>query len=139
MEIQKILPHKYPFILIDRIIICESNFIYSLKNISFNEPCFQGHFPNQPIYPGVLILESMIQNTSFLLYKNSQILKKTVIYYIAGIDHARFKKIVLPGDQMFLESYIYKTKKHLIFCNILAKVNNQVVCKAKIICAQIIQ
>ncbi|QJC35704.1 3-hydroxyacyl-ACP dehydratase FabZ [Enterobacteriaceae endosymbiont of Donacia sparganii] len=141
-EILSILPHRYPFILVDRIIAFKKfTFLNAIKNISMNEPYFQGHFPQKPIYPGVLLLESMIQTTGILLYKstNKKKLEKKIIYYVTGIDQAKFKKPAFPGDQIIIESILEKQKK-LLFCfQSIAKINNKIICKAKIMCMKILK
>ncbi|QJC33703.1 3-hydroxyacyl-ACP dehydratase FabZ [Enterobacteriaceae endosymbiont of Donacia provostii] len=133
-EILSILPHRYPFILVDKIIAFKKfKFLYAIKNISINEPFFQGHFPKNPVYPGVLLLESMIQTTGLLIYK-SNINQNKFMYYVTGIDKVRFKKFIFPGDQVIIESFLRKQKKSFIFFDSISKINNQIICKAKIIC-----
>ncbi|QJC37335.1 3-hydroxyacyl-ACP dehydratase FabZ [Enterobacteriaceae endosymbiont of Donacia thalassina] len=141
-EILSILPHRYPFVLVDQIIAFKKfKFLNAIKNISLNEPYFKGHFPKNPIYPGVLLLESMIQTTNLLLYKstNYEKSKKKIIYYLAGIDKARFKNPAFPGDQIIIESILEKQKKSLIFFNSIAKINNKIICESKIMCIKILK
>ncbi|WP_246213244.1 3-hydroxyacyl-ACP dehydratase FabZ [Enterobacteriaceae endosymbiont of Macroplea mutica] len=117
-EILNILPHRYPFILIDRIIYVDTTrlVIHVIKNITINEPYFIGHFPNQPIYPGVLILESMIQTTGILLYKTvSNNFIKQKMFYVVSIKNIRFKQKVIPGDQIIIKSYFKHNKKNFFF------------------------
>ncbi|QJC34897.1 3-hydroxyacyl-ACP dehydratase FabZ [Enterobacteriaceae endosymbiont of Donacia piscatrix] len=136
-EILSVLPHRYPFILVDKIIAFQKfKFLNAIKNISLNEPFFQGHFPKNPIYPGVLLLESMIQTTGLLIYK-SDIRKKKFMYYVVGIDKVRFKKFLFPGDQIIIKSIFKKKKKSFVFFDSIAKINNKIICKAKIICINI--
>ncbi|AFE57080.1 (3R)-hydroxymyristoyl-ACP dehydratase [Rahnella aquatilis HX2] len=100
-EILDLLPHRYPFLLVDRVLDFEKGkFLRAVKNVSFNEPFFQGHFPGKPIFPGVLILEAMAQATGILAFKSVGKLEPGELYYFAAIDDARFKRPVLPGDQM---------------------------------------
>ncbi|QJC38146.1 3-hydroxyacyl-ACP dehydratase FabZ [Enterobacteriaceae endosymbiont of Donacia marginata] len=141
-ELLSNLPHRYPFILVDRIIAFKKfTFLNAIKNISINEPYFQGHFPQNPIYPGVLLLESMIQTSVLLLYKsiNNKKLKKNIFYYLTGIDKVRFKKPAFPGDQIMIESNLEKQKNSLIFFNNTAKINNKIICQSKIICMKILK
>ncbi|OGQ55318.1 MAG: 3-hydroxyacyl-[acyl-carrier-protein] dehydratase FabZ [Deltaproteobacteria bacterium RIFCSPLOWO2_02_FULL_53_8] len=100
-EILKILPHRYPFLLIDKVIELEANkFAKGIKNVTINEPFFQGHFPGHPIMPGVLIIEAMAQVGGVLAFKSADVSNKVV--YFMGIDKARFRKPVLPGDSLAL-------------------------------------
>ncbi|MGL5798946.1 MAG: 3-hydroxyacyl-ACP dehydratase FabZ, partial [Plesiomonas sp.] len=103
-EIIDLLPHRYPFLLIDRVLdYKEGDYLHALKNVSFNEPFFQGHFPQKPIFPGVLILEAMAQATGILAFKTFGKPNGNELYYFAAIDRARFKRPVSPGDQMIFE------------------------------------
>jgi 3-hydroxyacyl-[acyl-carrier-protein] dehydratase len=103
-EIQKILPHRYPFLMLDRILEFTANEkVVGLKNVTVNEPFFQGHFPGKPIMPGVLIVEALAQAGGILAFKsNSRLLGKSLIYFLA-IDKVKFRKPVVPGDQLILE------------------------------------
>ena len=106
IEIMRHLPHRYPFLLVDRVLECESGQrIKALKNVSFNEPFFQGHFPGYPVMPGVLIIEALAQASAILAYitRGGQHDSKSLLFF-AGIDKARFKRPVFPGDQLLLES-----------------------------------
>ncbi|QJC32085.1 3-hydroxyacyl-ACP dehydratase FabZ [Enterobacteriaceae endosymbiont of Donacia versicolorea] len=141
-KILYILPHRYPFILIDKVIAFKKfKFLNAIKNISINEPYFQGHFPKKPIYPGVLLLESMIQTSSILLYKsiNKKKIKNKEIYYLTGIDNARFKKPAFPGDQIMIKSILKKKKKYFMSFYSIAKINNNIICKAKIMCMRVLK
>ena len=104
-EILNYLPHRYPFLLIDRVISCErGKSIVAIKNVSSNEPYFQGHFPGNPVMPGVMIVESLAQAAgilSFLSIKRDP--NRNLLYYLVGVDRARFKKPVVPGDQLRLD------------------------------------
>lgn len=100
-DIQKLLPHRYPFLLVDRILECDNTErIVGIKNLTYNEPFFQGHFPGQPVMPGVLQLEAMAQVGGILL---SKITGKVVVMYFLAVDKARFRRILTPGDQMRIE------------------------------------
>jgi len=132
-NISDILPHRYPFLLIDRIVkIKKSEYLYAIKNVTINEPFFQGHFPYKPIFPGVLILESIAQASGFLGLKSFKNVRSNAFYYLVSIDNVRFKKIVIPGDQMLIKVIIEKHKGTLTRFKGLATVNQCVVCTAVI-------
>ena len=106
----KIIPHRYPFLLIDRIIALEpGKVVHAIKNVTINEPFFQGHFPGQPVMPGVLILESMAQAGGFLVLNSIKEPEKKLKYF-TGINKSRFKKTVIPGDQVLFEVKLDKFK-----------------------------
>ncbi len=127
-EIQKYLPHRYPFLLVDRILeIEEGRRIVGLKNVTFNEPFFQGHFPQSPVMPGVLIIEAMAQVGGVLAYKSTLEETKGKLIYFAAIDKVRFRKPVVPGDQVIFELNIIKHKKRVCKMEGKAYVNGQVV------------
>jgi 3-hydroxyacyl-[acyl-carrier-protein] dehydratase len=131
LEIMQVLPHRYPLLLVDRILEIElGKRIVGLKNVSINEPYFQGHFPGFPLMPGVYILEALAQVGGILMIKslNLEIGKYAVVF--AGIDDARFKKPVYPGDQLILELEVITLKKSLSKMKGIAKVDNQVVAEA---------
>jgi len=111
-EILTLLPHRYPFLLVDRVLEIEpGKSIVAIKNVSFNEPFFKGHFPNRPIMPGVLILEAMAQTSGILAVKSREsFMPEKSIFYFAGIDNARFKRVVKPGDQMRIEVELDRIK-----------------------------
>ena len=135
LQIQELLPHRYPFLLIDRVVECEPGVrLKALKNVTFNEPFFQGHFPHQPIMPGVLIMEALAQATALLISQTAQDLGKAT-YYLAGIDGARFKKQVVPGDQLMLEVTYLKHKRHLWSLDCRAEVDGELAASAQIMCA----
>jgi 3-hydroxyacyl-[acyl-carrier-protein] dehydratase len=102
-EILGILPHRYPFLLVDRVLEVSENKIVALKNVSVNEPFFQGHFPGHPVMPGVLILEAMAQAGALLATRSSGFDAATQVIYFMAIDKAKFRKPVVPGDQLILE------------------------------------
>ncbi|WWP00865.1 MAG: 3-hydroxyacyl-ACP dehydratase FabZ [Candidatus Dasytiphilus stammeri] len=139
-EILERLPHRFPFLLIDRVLSFENgHFIRAVKNVSFNEPFFQGHFPNKPIFPGVLIIEAMAQATGILAFKSWGNLEQGELYYLASIDKARFKRPVLPGDQMILEVEFIKKRSNMARFGGIAKVTNELVCEASIMCARCLE
>jgi 3-hydroxyacyl-[acyl-carrier-protein] dehydratase len=110
-EIVRLLPHRYPFLLVDRILEGEKNkSLVGLKNVSMNEPYFQGHFPSDPIMPGVLILEGMAQVGGILAYYSLPEMIGEKLIYFAGIDKVRFRRPVVPGDQLIFEMMVIKHK-----------------------------
>lgn len=136
-EIMQLLPHRYPFLLVDRVVdFEEGKWLRAVKNISVNEPCFTGHFPQQPIFPGVLILEAMAQATGVLAVKSYGKLKEDELYYFASIDNARFKRPVVPGDQMLIEVNFLKEKRGISLFTGKAFVDGKVVCEADLMCAR---
>lgn len=135
-EIMQLLPHRYPFLLVDRVVdFEEGKWLKAIKNVTFNEPCFTGHFPQKPIFPGVLILEALAQAAGVLAFKTIQ-LSKDELYYFAAIDNARFKHPVVPGDQMELFVEFLKERRGVTRFKGIATVNQQVVCEAELMCAR---
>ena len=131
------LPQRFPFLLIDRVKELEpGKRIVALKNVSVNEPYFTGHFPHRPIMPGVLILEAMAQAAGILSFRSRGIRPddKTVYYYV-GIDNARFKKPVVPGDQLEVEVHFERELRSISKFGCVARVAGQVVAEATILCA----
>ena len=137
-EVKNFLPHRYPFLLIDRVLdyTVREN-LTAIKNVSFNEPHFIGHFPDQPIMPGVLIIEALAQATGILAFK-SEVGKPVVgqIYMLVGVDKVRFKKTVEPGDQLKLYVEVMTVKRGIWKFNCRATVEEQLVTTAEIICTQ---
>lgn len=133
-EIQEFLPHRYPFLMVDRVIECEpGERLLAIKNVSYNEPYFTGHFPHQAIMPGVLILEALAQVTGLLASKSA--LGKGITYYLVAIDKARFKRPVVPGDQLKLEAKYLKHKRNIWSFACRAEVDGEFVASANIMCA----
>ncbi|WP_413477611.1 3-hydroxyacyl-ACP dehydratase FabZ [Vibrio hibernica] len=136
-EIRALLPHRYPFLLIDRVTDYEEGkYLIGLKNISVNEPQFTGHFPQLPIFPGVLILEAMAQATGLLAFKTFGAPKENELYYFASIDRAKFRRPVVPGDQLMIEVEFIKDRRGIALFNGVAKVDGDVVCSAELKCAR---
>ena len=137
-EILKHLPHRYPFLLIDRVVDYEpGKSLVAIKNVTHNEPHFPGHFPNRPIMPGVLILEALAQATGILAFKTvGRIPDENSLYYFVGIDKARFKQPVEPGDQLQLEVEYVKQMRGIWKFKGKALVDGKVVCSADIMCAE---
>ncbi len=135
-EILDHLPHRYPFVLIDRVIEMEiGKEITAIKNVTVNEPFFPGHFPYHPVMPGVLIVEAMAQAAAILSFKTMGIKPSNdSVYYFAGIDSARFKKPVSPGDQIVLNVKIDRILKGIWKYTGVAKVDSEVVAEASMMC-----
>jgi 3-hydroxyacyl-[acyl-carrier-protein] dehydratase len=139
MEIREILnylPHRFPFLLIDRVLSCEpGKKIVAIKNVSSNEPYFQGHFPGNPVMPGVMILESLAQAAailSFLSQKRHS--TQNLLYYFVGIDRARFKRPVVPGDQLTLDVTLARQVRGIAKFVAVATVAEVVVTEAEFLC-----
>lgn len=139
MDIHKVLsllPHRYPFLLIDKVVEFESDqYLIGLKNVTFNEPYFAGHFPVRPVMPGVLIIEAMAQATGLLaMASRPEEVSEKSLYYFVGIDKARFKRPVEPGDQLFLEVKVLNVKRGIWKFAGEARVNNAIAATADIMC-----
>jgi len=135
-EILEYLPHRYPFLLIDRVTECElGKRIRAVKNVSVNEPYFNGHFPYYKVMPGVLIVEAMAQAAAILSFRSMGIKPDDKsVYYFAGIDRARFKKPVIPGDQLVLEVSIERTVRSVVKYVGKAYVEDALVAEAELLC-----
>ena len=137
-DVKNYLPHRYPFLLIDRVLELEiGKSIVALKNVTFNEPQFTGHFPDQPIMPGVMIVEAMAQATGILAFKSE--VGKTIdgqIYMLVGIDKVRFKRIVEPGDQLLIEVEVMTVKRGIWKFKCKASVDGNIVTSAELMCTQ---
>lgn len=131
--ILEVLPHRYPFIMVDRILEFEKGRqITGLKNVTVNEPFFQGHFPGEPVMPGVLILEGMAQVGALLAYKSIPDSIGSKLVYFAGIDNVRFRKVVRPGDQVIFKLELLKMKAKLSKMSGRAYVDGQLVAEAEL-------
>jgi 3-hydroxyacyl-[acyl-carrier-protein] dehydratase len=139
--IQTILPHRYPFLLLDRVLDIEhKEFARGLKNVSYNEPFFQGHFPGHPVMPGVLLIEGMAQLSALIAYQH--VLEKNgwvegdkhdhVNGYLLSIDNAKFRHLVVPGDQVIYESRLTKNKRNIFIFECRAMVGDKMAARAKI-------
>ena len=130
-EIMKILPHRYPFLLIDKIDeIIDEKKVIATKNVTINEPFFQGHFPNFPVMPGVLVIEAMAQAGAVAVLSKEEF--KGKIAFLAAVDKAKFRKNVLPGDKLIIEVELLKLKKNAGIAKGIAYVNNKKVAEAEI-------
>ena len=133
-QILKLLPHRYPFLLVDRVLeITPRVSIKALKNVTMNEPFFQGHFPDFPVMPGVLIIEALAQTAALLTFSEAK--AENAIYDFAGIDGARFKKPVLPGDQLIMTAILEREKAGIYKFQVKATVNDELAAEANITCA----
>lgn len=137
-EIMTLLPHRYPFLLVDRVLSCTPNeSILAIKNISVNEPQFTGHFPQSPVMPGVLMIEALAQAAGILIYKTLEVLPSPDNwFFLAGVDDARFKRIVIPGDQLQLSVEIVKARRDIWKFKGTATVDGELACSAEIMTAR---
>jgi 3-hydroxyacyl-[acyl-carrier-protein] dehydratase len=137
-DVKNYLPHRYPFLLIDRVLELKiGKSIVALKNVTFNEPQFTGHFPSQPIMPGVMIIEALAQATGILAFKSE--VGKPVdgqIYMLVGVDKVRFKRMVEPGDQLRLEVEVITVKRGIWKFKCQATVDGVIVTTAELMCTQ---
>jgi 3-hydroxyacyl-[acyl-carrier-protein] dehydratase len=135
-QILEYLPHRYPILLVDRVLdVVPGERIVALKNVSMNEPFFPGHYPHHPVMPGVLIVEAMAQTAAILSFKTmGDKPDDKSVYYFVGIDNARFKRPVSPGDQLIMEVAITLNKRGMWKFSAQAKVDGQVACEAELIC-----
>ncbi|MAF17309.1 MAG: 3-hydroxyacyl-[acyl-carrier-protein] dehydratase FabZ [Marinomonas sp.] len=136
-EIRRYLPHRYPFLLVDRVVeLTRGESIVAYKNVTVNEPFFNGHFPDHPVMPGVLIIEAMAQAAGILGFKT---MDKTPqdgsIYYFVGADNTRFKRPVVPGDRLQLEAKILTERRGIWKFEVKATVEGELVCSSTILCA----
>lgn len=136
-EIQTLIPHRYPMLLIDRVLDFEAGkWLHGVKNVTFNEPIFQGHFPGNAIFPGVMILEALAQATGVLGFKTNEDKAGKELYLFASIDNAKFKRPVTPGDTMHLHVEFIKERRGMWKFYGEAKVDGKVVCSADLMCAR---
>ena len=138
-DIMDILPHRFPFLLIDRILELdvEAGRVVALKNVTANEPQFTGHFPNVPVMPGVLIIEAMAQACAIAALSRlpEGVDRKNSLFYFAGIDKARFKQVVQPGDQLIIEGKFIRSKLGLGLFEAVARVDGKIAAQAEMMCA----
>lgn len=137
-SILEYLPHRYPFLLVDRVLNYEDGkSLLALKNITHNEPYFQGHFPEKPVMPGVIMIEALAQAAGILIFLTSKTKPtKDNMFYFAGIDKARFKKVVEPGDQLQLSVEIIRNKRDIWKFAAKATVGGELACSAEILIAR---
>ncbi len=136
-EVLEYLPHRYPFLLIDRVIEMElGKSLVAIKNVTMNEPFFNGHFPGRPVMPGVLMLEAMAQAGGILAYKTTNTKPSDgVLLYFAAIDNARFRRVVEPGDQLRLEVKVLRAKRDIWKLEGFAYVGDELACSAEFLSA----
>ncbi|HPI58697.1 MAG TPA: 3-hydroxyacyl-ACP dehydratase FabZ [Zoogloea sp.] len=136
-EIKQYIPHRYPFLLVDRIVEIElGKRALGLKNVTINEPFFPGHFPHNPVMPGVLIIEALAQAAAVLAFKtDGTIPDKDAMVYFASVDNVRFKRPVVPGDQLMLEVEIVRTIRNIWKFKGVARVAGEVATEAEFMCA----
>ncbi|QJQ95040.1 MULTISPECIES: 3-hydroxyacyl-ACP dehydratase FabZ [Halomonadaceae] len=137
-EIREYLPHRYPFLLVDRVVEIElGESISAYKNVSINEPFFNGHFPHHPIMPGVLVVEALAQVCGILGFKTvNKLPADGYVYYLVGSDNVRFKRPVMPGDRLHLTAKVIREKRGIWKFACRATVEDELVCEAEIICAE---
>ena len=135
-EIKEYIPHRYPFLLVDRVLEIElGKSIKAMKNVTVNEPFFEGHFPHYHVMPGVLIIEALAQTSALLSLKTQGIkIDDKTVYYFAGIDGARFKRPIVPGDTLILESRLTNERRGIYKFSVKASVGEQIACEAELIC-----
>lgn len=135
-KVMELLPHRYPFLLIDRVVEIEAGkSLSAIKNVTINEPFFQGHFPNQPVMPGVLILEAMAQATGLLAFSDMGEAHKSKLYMLVGIDKSRFRGQVVPGDQLLLKISLKRNMRGIGMYQCQALVDGEVVAEAEMMCS----
>jgi 3-hydroxyacyl-[acyl-carrier-protein] dehydratase len=136
-QVLKLLPHRYPLLLVDKVLECRPGEMVAVKNVTFNEPFFQGHFPNRPIMPGVLILEAMAQVTGLLAFYSADVKpKQNAVYYLVGVDKARFRKPVEPGDQLILTARLVREIRGIYTFGATAAVEGKQVASANFMTTQ---
>lgn len=137
-EIKNLLPHRYPFLLLDRVVEYKANErIICVKNVTINEQIFNGHFPATPVFPGVLIVEALAQASGVLaLRSRNRSLNDGYVYYLAGTDKTKFKRSVVPGDQLKLEVEIINLRQHWMKASGKAYVGDDLVCSTLMTCAE---
>lgn len=134
VQIKRMLPHRYPFLLLDRVTDYEAGAsLTAVKNVTINESFFQGHFPQRPVMPGVLIVEAMAQAAALLALVSGAELERDQLYYLAGIDKTRFRKTVVPGDQLVLEARLCAARRNLQRFACVAKTQEQIVAEAELL------
>jgi len=134
-QILKKLPHRYPILLVDRVLEMDGKTIKALKNVTINEPYFVGHFPHRPVMPGVLMLEAMAQAAALLAFSASgSALDSNSVIYFAGIDGARFKRPVEPGDQLVMDVTLERARAGIYKFKAVARVGEDIACEAELMC-----
>ena len=136
-RIQQLLPHRYPFLLVDRVVEFEAHKrIVAHKNVTINEPCFQGHFPGHPVMPGVLVIEALAQAGGILTQLSRGTVADNKLFYLVKIDNARFSRMVVPGDVLELHVEIKRIIRTMTFYTCVARVDGEEVATADVLCAE---
>lgn len=138
-EIMRYLPHRYPFLMLDKVVDYQvGGYLTAIKNVTINEPFFQGHFPQKAVMPGVMILEAMAQATGILGFKTENIAPddNSSLYYFVGIDNARFKQVVLPGDTLEMTVKFVRARRGIYAFTGAARVDGKIVCSADLMCTR---
>jgi len=134
-EIRRYLPHRYPFLLVDRVLEIQENRILAIKNVTANEPFFTGHFPHNPVMPGVLIVEAIAQAAALLSCKNADFVpNEETVFLFAGMDRVRFKRQVVPGDQLLFDASMLQHKRGIYKYRGLATVDGELAVEAEFMC-----
>jgi len=134
-RVLELLPHRYPFLLVDKVVEFEAGKrLVAIKNVTYNEPFFTGHFPVRPVMPGVLIVEAMAQATGLLAMESTPDYAGNLLYYLVGVDKARFRRPVEPGDQVELIANLITTKRNIWKFRCEARVDGKVAASAEIMC-----
>lgn len=135
-EVRNLLPHRYPFLLVDRVLACDpGRYLKAIKNVTCNEPFFQGHFPQKPVMPGVLILEAMAQAAGLLAFRTQGHPGDEYLFMLVSVDKARFKRQVEPGDQLVLEVEVLRVLRGMWKFAATARVGDEVAATAELMCA----
>ena len=138
LKIQQLLPHRYPFLLVDRVVEFEANKrILGIKNVTINEPFFQGHFPGHPVMPGVLVIEALAQAGGILTQLSHQSAATDKLFYLVKIDNAKFSRMVVPGDRLELHVELKRTIRNMALYQGIARVDGEQVACAEILCAEV--
>ncbi len=136
-RIMELIPHRYPFLLVDRVLDYQpGEWIKAVKNISFNEPQFAGHFPGHPVMPGVMVIEAMAQASGVLTQLSRSGRSDDALFYLVKVDNAKFSRVVVPGDQLIFECRIKKVIKNMTLYQCTAHVDGHQVAKADLLCAE---
>ena len=136
-RIQAMLPHRYPFLLVDRVLAyLPGKNLRAIKNVSVNEPFFQGHFPGHPVMPGVMIIEALAQASGLLVFLSTPKHEKQPMYYLVKVDKAKFTQIVVPGDQLVLEVELKRMLRRMGQFECRALVDGKIVASAELLCAE---
>ena len=136
VQISEALPHRFPFLLIDKVTACTAGeSIVAVKNVTSNEPFFQGHFPGRPVMPGVLVIEAMAQAGGVLSHQTMIDVNPKPLFFLAGVNNARFRRTVVPGDQLVIEVVVERIRRGIWFYKCLATVDDKLAVAADIMCA----